>query len=106
MATDKNSRMFDIRIPGNMPLPPSEGANYFHFSFAGDEMQLLVGTVNLLRLHEARTQQDHSVIVPDITHRFLLSPLGFNALKEQLASIDQKYAAVQKLRQTGKPSRS
>jgi hypothetical protein len=76
-----------ISIPANLPLPPAEGANFFHFTVVGEEVQFLVGTINLLRLHEAKTRGETISVVPEITHRFLLSPLGFNSLKSQLEEI-------------------
>lgn len=83
-----------VVITGGTPLPPAEGANFFHFTTLGPEVQLLVGTVNLLRLHEAKTTDDPSAVVPEITHRFLLSPIGFAALKQQMATIEQKVSPV------------
>lgn len=68
-------------------LPPAEGANYFHFTVLGPEVQMLVGTVNLLHLHEAKLTDSRETLEAEITHRFLLSPLGFQALKSQMDMI-------------------
>ena len=87
MSTPRSS--VTIKLPANAPLPPAEGANYFHFTVAGTEVQFLVGTVNLLRVHEAKITGQTTAIVPEITHRFLLSPLGFASLKSQLDEISK-----------------
>jgi len=76
-----------VKLPANVPLPDAEGANFFHFTVAGQEVQFLVGTINLLRIVEAKAASEPVAIVPDITHRFLLSPLGFASLKSTLEEI-------------------
>ena len=87
MNTEKKAVGIGISVPGTLPLPAAEGANFFHFTVIGEEVQLLVGTINLIRLHEAKERGETGVIVPDITHRFLLSPLGFASLKTNLEEI-------------------
>ena len=75
-----------LGISGSDPLPEPVGANFFHFAVVGSEIQLLVGAINLVQLHEAR--QGHSgPIRPQISHRFLLSPLGFAQLKSQITEM-------------------
>ncbi len=78
-----------VAIPANLPLPPAEGANFFHFTVVGEEVQLLVGSINLLRIHEAKGKTEPTTVVPEITHRFLLSPLGFKSLRTQLLEIEK-----------------
>lgn len=78
-----------VGITGGTPLPASEGANFFHFTVLGPEVQMLVGTVNLLQLHEAKQTGSQHSIVPEITHRFLLSPVGFTALRAQIAAVEK-----------------
>ncbi len=87
MAAEQESGVVSVTVPADLPLPAPEGANFFHFTVAGDEVQLLVGSVNLLRLHEAKSLGENLKIVPDITHRFLLSSIGFSALKAQMDQI-------------------
>lgn len=87
MAADPEKGGVSVTVPADLPLPAPEGANFFHFTVAGDEVQLLVGSVNLLRLHEAKALGETLKIVPDITHRFLLSPMGFSTLKKQMEQI-------------------
>lgn len=84
---DKEAPNISVSVPGNLPMPAPEGANFFHFTVVGGEVQLLVGSINLLRLHEAKRNQETATIVPQITHRFLLSPLGFAQLKSSLEEI-------------------
>ena len=87
MAREPASLRVGIAIPGNLPLPPAAGANFFHFTVVGEEVQLLVGTINLIRLHEAKGKTESTMVVPDITHRFLLSPLGWASLYNQVQEI-------------------
>ena len=87
MAAKQERPAVSVTVPADLPLPDPVGANFFHFTVAGDEVQLLVGSVNLLRLHEAKSLGKTLKIVPDITHRFLLSSIGFSALKAQIDQI-------------------
>ena len=87
MAAEQEPRPITITVPANLPLPNPEGANFFHFTLVGDEIQFLVGSINLLRLHEAKLLAEPQKIVPDITHRFTLSVLGFHTLKAQVDQI-------------------
>ena len=88
MADQKEKATYvSIGLDGSVPLPPAEGANFFHFTVVEHEVQLLVGSVNLLRLHEAKRRGEPITVAPQITHRFLLSPLGFGALKANLEEI-------------------
>ncbi len=97
MADNQRSTpLVSVTIPANLPLPAPEGANFFHFSVVGNEVHMLVGTLNFLRLLEARQRLDSNestVIVPDITHRFLLSPQGFEGLRLQIGEITPLVAA-------------
>ena len=76
-----------VGVPPELALPLSEGANYFHFTRVGSEVQMLVGCVNLIQLHAAKDHEGTTTLAPQITHRFLLSSLGFNQLKVQLDEI-------------------
>jgi hypothetical protein len=81
-------RAITVAMTSRHPLPPAEGANYFHFTIANGEVQLLVGTVNLLQLHEAQESDSETVAVsPEITHRFLMSTRAFQHLQDQVAEI-------------------
>jgi hypothetical protein len=84
---DPEKLQVSVAVNADMELPPAEGANFFHFTTAGPEVQMLVGCVNLLHLHEAKGVRD-ATIFPQITHRFTLSALGFNNLKSQLAALE------------------
>lgn len=78
-----------VTVPSDLPLPPVLGANFFHFTTIGMEIQFLVGSVNLLQLHEAKKQGESVLILPDISHRFLLSSFGFEQLKRQIEEISK-----------------
>jgi hypothetical protein len=86
---DREQRAVRVEITARHPLPPPQGANFFHFTTVGSEVQMLVGSVNLLRVHEAGRGGESPTITPDITHRFLLSPLGFAQLKKQIDEISK-----------------
>jgi hypothetical protein len=66
------------RVSAETDLPVAEGINFFHFTTVGPEVQMLVGTINLLAIHEAKQSGETLGTTPQITHRFLLSALGFN----------------------------
>ena len=91
MAAEKKPTTVRVNVSvafsGDVPLPPPVGANFFHFTVVGQEVQFLVGSVNLLRFHEAKDRSEPMTVVPQITDRFLLSPLGFATLKAQLEEI-------------------
>lgn len=78
----------EIGVNGDTPLPASEGANYFHLARIGREYQLLVGTVNLIVLHEIKEGERSPIIKPEITHRFTLSQMGFAQLKAAVHAVD------------------
>ena len=90
-------------VPANLPLPHPLGANFFHFTRVGEEVQMLVGSVNLLRLHEAsrRPTGDPLVIVPDIVARYTLSPLGLASLQSQLAQLTDRMRVAPTKPRTG-----
>lgn len=79
----------NIEIPttGDLPLP--EGANFFHFSWRGTDVQLLVGYIDLLKTvaPPGSPVVKPVKVVPEITHRFLLSMTGFALLKAQIDDI-------------------
>jgi len=76
-------------ISPEMDLPAALGANFFHFTVVGPEIQMLVGSVNLLEIHQAKTSGGEIKVTPKISHRFSLSALGFNQLKAQLAELGE-----------------
>lgn len=104
MASD-GSDSIAIRVTGSQPVPPALGANFFHFTTIGAEVHMLIGTVNLLKVVEAkeRDRAESRALAPDITHRFLLSPVGFAQLKKQ---IDQIAPAVMGQQVIGDPEES
>lgn len=78
----------EIAMSGSVPLPSAEGANFFHLTRAGMEVQFLVGTVNLMRVHEARLQNETTArLTPEISHRFLVSLQSMQHLKMQIDRI-------------------
>jgi hypothetical protein len=87
LMVEKPNRHVGVKLTGSHPLPNAEGANFFHFTVINGEVQFLVGMINLLRFHEAAQAEPGTSITPDITHRFLLSPMGFQNLKRQLDEI-------------------
>lgn len=81
----------EIELPTSTPLPNAEGANWFQLAqLGGTEVQLVVGTVNLFALH--RLKGADAKVAPNVTHQFLLSPIGFWSLKKQLDEIAKHIA--------------
>lgn len=92
MASKPPKSVTTVVMSADVPLPPPQGANYFHFTVVGEEVQFLVGSINLLRVYEARGRGEPTVVRPEIAHRFLLSPMGFAALKSQVDEIAKAVA--------------
>ena len=85
-----------IGITAETPLPDPIGANFFHFTLVGTELQLLIGSINLLQMHEIKTNpsgKSHTLI-PHVSHRFLMSPFGFAQLKAQVDGLADKVPAA------------
>lgn len=89
----------EIIVPPSASLPNPEAANFFQFTYAGPDFQLLVGYVDLHDLHLANQRQREAAsargkleIKPAITHRLSLSIRGFLLLKQQ---IDDIFATLQ-----------
>jgi hypothetical protein len=89
-----------VVVPSDLPLPAPEGANFFHFTVVNQEVQFLVGSINLLKLNEARGKAGETLIVPEITHRFTLSPMGFTQLKVQVDAIAKAVRLDQSVKST------
>jgi len=88
MSKEKTTRrQVMVAITADTPVPPSAAANFFHFTVVGPEIQFLVGTVNLLKFHDAKEREDGPSIYPDISHRFMMSSFGFAQLKQQIDEI-------------------
>jgi hypothetical protein len=79
-----------VKIDLSREMPPPEGANFFHFTFLRGEVQMLLGYVDLFRIHEMKAPGKTRVIYPEVTHRFSLSALGFAQLKAQVDEIAAK----------------
>lgn len=85
-----------VAVPANLPLPQPLGANFFHFTLVAGEVQMLVGSLNLLRIHEASQRGESATLTPDISHRFTLSPFGIANLQAQLAEFGKLVAEAEK----------
>jgi pyruvate dehydrogenase complex dehydrogenase (E1) component len=81
--------MISSGLNGKVPLPPPYGANFFHLTRMLDELQLLVGSVNLIQMHEALAETGDSIVPPMITHRFTLSMFGFQRLRDAVNQMGQ-----------------
>ncbi len=86
-------------MPTGTTLPAMEPANFFHFSVSGPEIELRVGMIDVFAIgtfaSKAREQlQRGQVASPaklkvDITHRFFMSPRGFELLREKVNEMAQ-----------------
>lgn len=87
----------ELRDAGQ-PRPRPEGVNYFGLTKVGMEFEMLVGYVDIQRLTEgaggfAGRDDDEVldiVVGPELTHRFLLSPMGFENLRNVVHEIEQQ----------------
>lgn len=101
MVDKPTTLTFTVEPPSGPGLPSAEAANYFHIVYAAGEVQLMVGTLNIVEIHEHteavkanRASTDTAlVLIPDIAHRYLLSLPAFLRLRENVETI---YAALQK----------
>jgi len=86
-----------LKVPTDLPSSPI-GANYFHFTFIGPELEMLVGNLSLRAIHEFKEASEKSAtaepVVPNVTHRFMLTPLGFDQLRQQIEEIGRKFDAM------------
>lgn len=80
-----------VDLDASKALPAPSGANYFRLTHSGGEVQMLVGTVDLERLSQASLAavagNEQQSISPDISHRFLLSALGFDQLHQVVTEL-------------------
>ena len=87
MASPIKPGVFSVALPPDAKLPPPAGANFFHFTVAGPEIHLLVGCVSFQQLADRHASGKQGTVSPEITHRFLMSALGFAHLKAQIDEI-------------------
>lgn len=80
-----------LLIP-KVDLPAPEAVNFFHFTFSGPEMEMLVGILDLNHVLDANSRPRNGVVQlrPEVTHRFLMSIRGFALLKQQVEEISKK----------------
>jgi hypothetical protein len=92
MPEDPTFISVQAKLPAIEDAPAPEPANFFAFQFAGFDIQMLVGYIDP-RAVEAfkKSGSAGATVTPLITHRFALSPTGFQILRAQLAEIAQKY---------------
>jgi len=81
-------------------------ANVFQFQFAGNEFELTLGYVapreGVAAVERARVAKPgQGMVVPELVHRFILSPQAFERLKAQVDDIAAKYAKDLQEKQRG-----
>lgn len=76
------------------PLPVATAANYVHLSAAFDQIQLILGTVDLNRIHEGVSSAlkskapEISISVPaEASHRFIMTRDAFNLLRTKVNEL-------------------
>ncbi|NOT09765.1 MAG: hypothetical protein HOP28_16350 [Gemmatimonadales bacterium] len=79
----------NFKLPPPEESPEVEGANVFFFTFAGADIQMLVGYVDLRSIHLA-SQGGSGDIPVQVSHRFMLSQVGFEHLRSQIQQITDK----------------
>lgn len=83
-------------VPPTTNRPPATAANYFHCSVSGTEIQLLVGYTDpeLVSALAGESIKGSRTFHPEISHRFLVTPRGFELLKEQIVAADEKMSGA------------
>lgn len=88
---------FQLEYPET--LPPPEAVNHFRISRVGNEVQLLVGYVDIGRLakflEEAKEQKSESptfTLQPEISHRF---SIGLGPFQELWQKVNHIYTAME-----------
>ena len=87
-----------VKVDPETSNVPTEGANFFHFTQVRDEIEMLVGYISLLRIHNlaishANLSDEVEVeeeVVPEISRRYLLSPNGLRVLRDRVNEIWEK----------------
>ena len=79
-------------VPPTSNRPPATAANFFHCSVSGGEIQLLVGYTDpeLVSAMAGESIKGTRTFHPEISHRLLVTPRGFELLKEQIVAADEK----------------
>ena len=80
-----------LELPTQLPEP--EAANYFGFTRVGREVQLLVGYIDILDMHNRVREEDplDEPLPVLVTHRFYI---GADALKRLRNGAEQMYEAM------------
>ena len=90
----------DVRL-GEGERPAAEAANFFHFTWVADQVELLVGYLSLEEVHsivqrnpDAEDQEQLGEVVnPQITHRLMMSMSGFEVLRERMNQMSEMIEA-------------
>lgn len=82
-----------IKVP-KTDVPP-EAANWFHFSLANLDVQMLVGYIDPAQAGDfaqaIRTRQKNvPPLTPMVTHRIVMSMTGFAQLRGQIHQMERK----------------
>jgi hypothetical protein len=80
-------------------LPAPEAANWFHFSLANLDMQMLVGYIDPRDAGEFADavrsgRKDTPVIIPTVTRRIMFSLSGFTQLRNQIHEMERRMKAA------------
>lgn len=87
-----------VKLPSG-PRPVPEAANFFHLSFSGPDVQLLVGYYDpqSVALQDvSRGSKEELEVEAEITHRFALSGRGLHVLRSQVNAIADEYERAMK----------
>jgi len=91
---DQAPKGFRIKLPLPQDSPEPRAANFFYFTFAGADVQMLIGYVDLRAIHDLKETAEPT-LAPEILHRLSIGQLGFKQLRAQVDEIAKKYDEIQ-----------
>ena len=87
-ATDETA--LEVTVPDGPP-PPPEAANWFRLARVGQEVQLLVGFIDLGAIHvavsAAKTGSKPDPVPVEVSHRFVVPMIGARMLQDAINTI-------------------
>ena len=89
-------RQITVSLPKE-DRPPPQGANYFHFTWLGTDIQMLAGYIDLDRLRESVSKDSEGTsneVSLEVSNRFSMSVTSFFRLRDQVNDLVSKMASA------------
>lgn len=68
-------------------MPPAQSANWFNFSWVGDQIQCVACYIDVQAMAQLSQGRTKGPLVPDVIARITLTAAGFAALHHQINSL-------------------